>query len=303
MLRCVFRGLSTSGVWRTTTVVNSIPPRVHLDYADQTYAYILSPEKTLDDLAGEIKDNHSEMRTVSFWDGNKECSPSTPIPIAFMRELNIRLNNELVRVYPNINFVFSGDVKVMKRCLDSGIAVNDSRVIAKFVSMLKEKLKPTFTDLELKAAIEQSFLELEETMQDEEKLLKEKQEGLKGELETIRSQRDALLQAAHAYADNVMKIGLGTLVAQFSIIGYGTFGLYGWDVMEPVSYMFGLSWTWLGYSYFLARKQDYESGDFHAFLVKRRFDKLKKGAKIDEEQIKLLETKIQEISEHLYNLR
>jgi hypothetical protein len=38
------------------------------------------------------------------------------------------------------------------------------------------------------------------------------------------------------------------------VIGYLTFGVYGWDVMEPVAYMVGLSWGIVGFTYFMANK-------------------------------------------------
>jgi hypothetical protein len=291
------------GQIRTTTVQGVLPPRLHLNYNDQNFAYILAAGKTLEDLAAEVKDNHSDIRVVDFWQGTKEVAPSTLVLKAFMNEINIRLNNEITRVYPNIAHVFTGDPVIMERLLEAGIAVNDSRILTRFMELLRGKLKDSFTDLELKAAMELSFVELEKAMEDEETQLEELQNRLKAELETVRSQRDALLSAAQIHADNIMKAGLASLFVQFGVIGYGTFGLYGWDVMEPVSYMWGLSWAWLGYSYFLVRKEDFGNSGFHEAIVKRKYKQLMLAAKLDEGQIALLEKRIAEIDEHLYNLR
>lgn len=280
-----------------------MPPRLQLSYSDQNFAYILSAGKTLGDLAAEVKDNHSDIRVVDFWEGTKEIAPSTLVLKAFMKEVNIRLNNEVTRVYPNIVHVFTGDPAVMERLLEAGIAVNDSRILTRFMELLRSKLKDNFTDLELKAAMELSFVELEKAMEDEETQLEDLQSRLKAELETVRSQRDALHSAAQIHADNIMKAGLASLCVQFGVIGYGTFGLYGWDVMEPVSYMWGISWAWLGYSYFLVRKEDFGNSGFHEAIAKRKYRQLLAAAKVDEEQITLLERRISEIDEHLYNLR
>ena len=173
MLRCVIRRL---GQVRTTTVQAALPPRLQLTYSDQHFAYVLSAEKTLGDLAAEVKDNHSDVRVVDFWEGTKEIAPSTLVLKAFMKEVNVRLNNETTRVYPNIAHVFTGDPAVMERLLEAGIAVNDSRILTRFMELLHGKLKDNFTNLELKAAMELSFVELEKAMEDEEAQLQDLQD-------------------------------------------------------------------------------------------------------------------------------
>ena len=288
---------------RVTTLQGAMPPRLHLEYSDQSFAYMLAADKTLADLVTEVKDNHSDIRVVDFWEGSKEIPQSTLVLKAFMKEVNVRLNNEITRVYPHIVHVFTGEPAIVERLLAAGIAVNDTRVVSRFLSLLTPKLKDNFTEAELKSAIEACYADLENAIEDEEVQLKDLQGRLKGELETLRSQRDALLSAAQIHADNVMKAGLASLGVQFAVIGYGTFGLYGWDVMEPVSYMWGLSWVWLGYSYFLVRKVDFESQSFHQAIAARKYRQLISNAKLDEDQIALLETRIAEIDSHLYNLR
>jgi hypothetical protein len=66
--------------------------------------------------------------------------------------------------------------------------------------------------------------------------------------------------------------------------------------------MCGLTWTWLGYFYFLARRQDFDFSDFHSHIARNKFLKLQRQYNLDVARISLLEQTIQDINRQLYNL-
>jgi hypothetical protein len=89
------------------------------------------------------------------------------------------------------------------------------------------------------------------------------------------------------------------LVCQLGGIAWYTFGVYGWDIMEPVTYMIQLTWTVGGYMYFLWNKEDFAfgglrqvvEGDVQSTLIERR--------KMNVERLNMLNSRIKEIEEEI----
>lgn len=71
--------------------------------------------------------------------------------------------------------------------------------------------------------------------------------------------------------------------------------MYGWDVMEPVSYMVGATWAVLGYSYFLKNKEEFEINSFEAMIKRNKLRKLFRRHRVDIDRILLLKKNIENI--------
>lgn len=95
------------------------------------------------------------------------------------------------------------------------------------------------------------------------------------------------------YGRKVCQFGFSVLIAQWVGIYYGTFVLYGWDEMEPISYMVGVSWAVLGYGYFLRNKTEFGITTFKHITSQKRLQKLIKRRNIDYKRIELLEKNIE----------
>jgi hypothetical protein len=56
----------------------------------------------------------------------------------------------------------------------------------------------------------------------------------------------------------VCALGSVVVVGQLLGIGYGTFELYSWDIMEPICYLVTFSNFTFGYFFYLLMKKDLE---------------------------------------------
>ena len=90
------------------------------------------------------------------------------------------------------------------------------------------------------------------------------------ELET----KDEIEQRAIKTTDRKLWSGAGLLAGWWGFTAYGTWWIWSWDVMEPVTYMATYSVVCCGYLYFLYTKTEYTFTGLRARMSRRRQDKL-----------------------------
>lgn len=92
------------------------------------------------------------------------------------------------------------------------------------------------------------------------------------EMADVKKECDAL---AHKAAKNVAKAGFAGIVSWWGVVYYLTFQTeLGWDVMEPVTYLVGLSTLIGGYVWFLYHNREVSYRSAMNFTISRRQQKL-----------------------------
>ncbi|TFY63559.1 hypothetical protein EVG20_g6267 [Dentipellis fragilis] len=94
---------------------------------------------------------------------------------------------------------------------------------------------------------------------------------LRGELEAMDALKRECDQLAHRGARRVAVGGFAALVVYWGTVARLTFWDYGWDVMEPITYLSGLSTVIVGYLWFLYRGREvsYSSILSHSIAARR----------------------------------
>ncbi|KAF2164727.1 hypothetical protein M409DRAFT_67824 [Zasmidium cellare ATCC 36951] len=96
-------------------------------------------------------------------------------------------------------------------------------------------------------------------------------------------------ELAHRGAKNVARLGFGALLGWWGLVYYLTFRTdLGWDVMEPVTYLVGLSGLIGGYMWFLYHNREVSYRSAMNFTVSRRQDQLYKSKGFDLPQWEML---------------
>eukprot|EP00879_Flechtneria_rotunda_P022154 GHRR01023377.1.p1 GENE.GHRR01023377.1~~GHRR01023377.1.p1 ORF type:complete len:142 (+),score=44.97 GHRR01023377.1:905-1330(+) len=68
--------------------------------------------------------------------------------------------------------------------------------------------------------------------------------------------------------------GCGALTLQLVVFTYLTYWELSWDVMEPIAYILGLTYSLLAYMYFLATRGSYfDYGPFQEYWTQRQLEK------------------------------
>ncbi len=89
------------------------------------------------------------------------------------------------------------------------------------------------------------------------KKLEAQKTKLELELAPILGAIEAIKSRADIWASRVLKLAFCTLFGQLSFFTITTFHVYGWDTMEPLTYLVQSAWIIAAYGYFLVNKTAY----------------------------------------------
>lgn len=99
---------------------------------------------------------------------------------------------------------------------------------------------------------------------------------LEKELELIKADQQKIA-LAKAHARNRAFLAswgfVGIAYAQFGGIIYGTYWLYSWDIMEPITFLLGMFDACCAATYFAFNRQDFSKEGYVGSIIKRRADK------------------------------
>ncbi|EAU83887.2 hypothetical protein CC1G_11981 [Coprinopsis cinerea okayama7 len=98
------------------------------------------------------------------------------------------------------------------------------------------------------------------------------------EMELLKKECD---REAHRGARRMALTGFGALVVYWAAVARLTFWDYGWDIMEPITYLSGLSTVILGYLWFLYQGREVSYSSVLAQSISRRRDALYRSKGLD----------------------
>jgi hypothetical protein len=82
-------------------------------------------------------------------------------------------------------------------------------------------------------------------------------------------------------------------------MGYLIFGAFGWEVMEPVTYMVSTFYAMVGSFFFLRYRRDFEMGSAKEMFTERKYLELTKKEGYDTEKVEFLRNYIAELKEQI----
>ncbi|KAI0342234.1 hypothetical protein BDW22DRAFT_1357531 [Trametopsis cervina] len=109
------------------------------------------------------------------------------------------------------------------------------------------------------------------TFADRTRFLRRRLDSIQTELQSMEVLKTQCDQEAHRGARKMATSGLGMLVMYWGAVARLTFWDLGWDIMEPVTYLSGLSMVILGYLWFLYQGREVSySSVLHRSISTRR---------------------------------
>lgn len=213
--------------------------------------------------------------------------------IAPKRELATSIDQTHDNILPEIAQFIKGHEQYYSKCHELGVPFNEARSIARFLETLEKNLPDTFTRSDLQEAISIAKASYSKFNEEEVEILRSQLSKFEDNLQELTEKISHLEKKADKHADRILKLGLGVLCTQWVGICYGTFIVYGWDVMEPFSYMVGSTWMLLGFGWFLRQRQEFYPASFREMLFTAKLDKLIKKEKISLQKIDLLKKNIE----------
>lgn len=296
MLSRALRAFSTT----TISLSAAIPPKLRLNLKYSNLEIGLDPSKKVKDLVAELSSELSDGSKVEIKTAdNSLVDLEKPLEVLVKQCFWLHIDNNCWRVYPNVRHIIGGNLCLLKTCEELGVPMKDAQKVSQFYTDLLHRLPEQFTKQDLQAATKEAYQATQSIKNEDMNLMRHMINEFNIELEPLKEQLQQIKQLSQQYAQRILRLGQFTLATQFCVLGYGTFVTYGWDVMEPVSYMVGISWATLGYCFFAVNKSDFEITSFREMLENRRYRQLMKKHEIDMERINVLTENIETLQQQL----
>lgn len=109
-------------------------------------------------------------------------------------------------------------------------------------------------------------------------------------------------QKASNYAQKQIKRFYNIILMQFLAVQYGTYHLYSWDIMEPITCMMAMADVSVGYLFWmLSGKHDYGMDGIKSYYFNKKYKKLLKKKGINPEDMQNILQTINDIEERIKN--
>jgi Mitochondrial calcium uniporter len=282
---------------------SSVPPRLFLDILDTQKEFKLESNKSVSEWFKEIRQEYLIKDPIKVLVSDKIVPESTLLGDITKKEFTLVIGNSPVYVLPGLALFIRGNEKYYAKCYELGVPFNEARLISKFLEVLESQLPAEFTSQELDSALKRVKSLGSSFKEEEVSILKSQLASFEQTLHPLESKLESIKSKSEKHASLVINIGLGVMAAQWAGIAYGTYVLYGWDTMEPLTYMIGSTWALLGFSFFFQQKQEFYFDSFRQSLYTRKFNKLVQKNQISLDRIKLLKKNIEMVQNEISKLK
>ena len=289
----MFRRLLRS--FTSVELTSSIPPKLILTLNNTQHEFKLTGEKLVSDLFNEIKAADKSLKTLAITADNQPVDENLQLSIVTKKEFTLTLNKAKISVLPGLAMFIRGNESYYSKCHDLGVPFNEARSIARFLDTLESNLPDAFDQAQLQEALKVAKGSFNTFHTEEVEILKRQLAKFESDLQPLSEELESIKKKAEKHADFMLKLGLGVLCTQWCGICYGTFVVYGWDVMEPFSYMVGSTWALLGFGWFLRQRQEFYPASFREMIYNGKLAKLLRKEKFQAERIELLKKNIEMI--------
>ncbi|MEQ2261388.1 hypothetical protein XENORESO_009704 [Xenotaenia resolanae] len=137
----------------------------------------------------------------------------------------------------------------------------------------------------------------------QERQLLERMDTIKQELSPLEKMKAQLSQTAEFQTSRALWTGMALLSVQGGALGWLTWWVYSWDVMEPVTYFITYATSMAAFSYYILTKQDYVYPDVKDRQFLRYFYKGARKKQFSVQKYNKLKDELKQVEEDLRRLK
>lgn len=109
------------------------------------------------------------------------------------------------------------------------------------------------------------------------------------ELARLHELHSSLLARAKKYGSNMILFGASMAAAQVGVFGYLIYGLWGWDDVEPMTYLTGAFYLSVSWVFYFRYRQDWHWTSAHSAFTHKRLRKLSARNGYEQSRVEFLQ--------------
>jgi Mitochondrial calcium uniporter len=275
-------------------------------------SFNIDPVKSLRDLKHEISSKFNTTKIDFFGLDGSKISASSSLISSLKDPLFIKIEDHKMYTLYNSN-THQIYLNPYQRTLaqqyekEKGLSRDEAEVIGAFnyfiLHELQDYASSEITPDAFSLIVKNAILQYGVQAMQQKNLLEKHLELLKikysYELEAHNEAHDKALQ----HGQKMHKRFFYIILAQFALVQYGTYHLYSWDIMEPITCMMSMGDLCLGYLFWmLFGNREYGIEGINSYFFDRKYKKILKRKKLTVENISEINRSIKDLEDRIKNI-
>ena len=181
--------------------------------------------------------------------------------------------------------------KVDKIMQSIKVPITNKPIMSLFLDHLVSKLpKDGLSQEQINFIVDSAVKEYDPKMQEELiHNIKEELHKTEEELATLNSLHEQLMVRAKKYGSRMILFGASMAAAQVGIFGYLIYGMWGWDDVEPMTYLTGAFYLSVSWVFYFRYREDWHWTNAHTAFTQKKLNKLSLKRGYDQDRVEFLE--------------
>jgi hypothetical protein len=282
---------------------STAPTRIKIPISScQSIDYAIDKDLTVQEWADKIKQENDEVHSLDI-----EYDQTLKMEDLLQKRFSMRVNNQSFTVHPDLSTMVKLDNRYkVEEILGAHQFPSVRRnMLAMFLDHLVTELPDQpVTKTELKDAIIKAVKtygpehkeEMLQNIIDEIKITET-------ELEELQEKVKGYEIKSASYASKMILFGVTMAAGQVGGFAYLIYGIYGWDDIEPMTYLTQTFYATVALMFWFRFRQNWEWSSAYGAFYTRRLDKLLKSNKVDSERLSFLKRYKELLQLHLLHMK
>lgn len=274
--------------------------------------FTLDPAKTLRDLQEEIALNFPSNEITFFGIDGSKLSLTSSLFDSTMDPLNIKIGE--IKMYTLYNLSISKiHLTPHQRALvqqyekEKKLTRTEAEVIGTFNSFiykeLQEHSEEEITAETFSLMVKNALLQYGTQVLTQKHVFEAQLELLKSKYSYELEVHDEVSRKAEVSSHKAIKRFYSVIVAQFLAIQYGTYHLYSWDIMEPITCLMTMGDVCVGYLFWmLSGKREYGLEGIRSYFYDKKYNRLIRRKGISLEKMKDLLKTVKDVENRIHSI-
>jgi hypothetical protein len=271
--------------------------------------------KTIKDMESETKASNQVKRLEFFThDGAKIAKSTSAETLSSLPYFKMVLDeareyiviSEKSFSFQNRKYELEGnDKKFYDYCKDLDMEDDKALLLSKYCSMLVDKLtlQSNWDKEDFVNEVFECLVHIAHDVREEKEILQVQYDLLKDHRRPLDIVKGTIEHQAEVYARRRIFAMFYFVAAQYCLVQYGTYILFSWDIMEPITCGMTLGDAVVAYFFWATTKSSYTLSGIFNYCYNKKMKKLAKKENFDQENYEKIETALKMLKNRIRELK